>query len=66
MSITHKLADKVRVKRRKKRWTQVELAEKTGVSRQTIIRLENHQLDSLPTKYVERIADALGIRITVR
>lgn len=40
--------------------TQEELAEKSGISRQTISSLENNQTRSTSTKTLEKIAAALN------
>jgi putative transcriptional regulator len=46
--------------RDERRWTQVDLAERTGVSRQTIISIEKGKYDpSLPLAF--KIADAFEL-----
>lgn len=52
----------VRVRRREQRWTQAELAEAVGVSRQTVIAIERG--DYAPSVYLAlRIAAALGATV---
>ena len=54
--------NRVRGLRRERRWTQAELGETLGVSRQTIIALENGKYDpSLGLAF--RIASVFGRRI---
>ena len=48
--------------RAEKGWTQAELAERLGVSRQTVISIERGRFDpSLPLAF--QIADAFGLKI---
>jgi transcriptional regulator with XRE-family HTH domain len=55
----------IRAVRVKRGWRQADLAEAAGVSRQTVSRLEGGQLDDTPLATLRRVADALGIRITI-
>ena len=52
---------KVKEVREAKGMTQMELAEKSGVSRGTICALEGGQKMSVNTNTLVRIADALGV-----
>ncbi len=51
--------NRIRVLRAERRWSQAELAERVGVSRNSINSVENGKFDpSLPLAF--RIADAFG------
>ena len=52
---------KIREVREEHGMSQVELAEKSGVSRATISALENGTLRSTMTSTLEKIAHALGV-----
>lgn len=54
---------KIREVREEHGMSQVELAEKSGVSRATISALENGTLRSTMTSTLEKIAHALGVSI---
>ena len=49
--------------REKKRLTQEELAEKSGVSRTTISNLENESNKTVNTRTLSKIASALGVKL---
>ena len=49
--------------REKRRWTQEELAEISGVSRTNIIRLESEKDVITTTDTLKKIADAFGVSI---
>ena len=49
--------------REKKRMSQEELAEKANVSRTTISQLENDETKTTTTGTLNKIADALGVRM---
>ena len=54
--------NRIRVLRAEKKWSQAELAERVGVSRNSINAIENGRFDpSLPLAF--RIADAFGLRV---
>jgi putative transcriptional regulator len=54
--------NRIRVLRAERRWSQAELAERVGVSRNSINSIENGKFDpSLPLGF--RIADAFGLEI---
>jgi putative transcriptional regulator len=54
--------NRIRVLRAERRWSQAELAERVGVSRNSINSIENGKFDpSLPLAF--RIADAFGLKI---
>jgi putative transcriptional regulator len=56
------LNNRIRVLRAEKRWSQAELAERVGVSRNSINSVENGKFDpSLPLAF--RIADAFGLKV---
>jgi putative transcriptional regulator len=56
------MKNRIRVLRAEKSWSQADLAEKVGVSRNSINAVENGKFDpSLPLAF--RIADAFEIRI---
>ena len=56
--------NKLREIREGKQLTITELARKSGITRQTISRLENEQDDSANSKTLKALADALGVRVT--
>jgi len=49
--------------REKRRWSQGELAEKSGVSRGIIVRLESDKDVTTTTDTLKAIADAFGVSI---
>jgi putative transcriptional regulator len=54
--------NRIRVLRAERRWSQADLAERVGVSRNSINSIENGKVDpSLPLAF--RIADAFGLRV---
>jgi putative transcriptional regulator len=54
--------NRIRVLRAERRWSQAELAERVGVSRNSVNSIENGKFDpSLPLAF--RIADAFGLTI---
>jgi putative transcriptional regulator len=56
------MKNRIRVLRAEKSWSQAELAEKVGVSRNSINAVENGKFDpSLPLAF--RIADAVELKI---
>ena len=56
----------VRALRRKRRWTQNDLASKAGVSRPAVWRIERGHADRVTVHVLVRVAAALGARIDVR
>jgi putative transcriptional regulator len=56
------MKNRIRVLRAERRWSQAELAERVGVSRNSINSIENGKFDpSLPLGF--RIADVFGLRV---
>ena len=56
------MKNRIRVLRAEKGWSQAELAEKVGVSRNSINAVENGKFDpSLPLAF--KIVDLFGLRI---
>ena len=56
------MKNRIRVLRAEKGWSQADLAEKVGVSRNSINAVENGKFDpSLPLAF--NIADAFGLRV---
>lgn len=56
------MRNRIRVYRAERRWSQAELAERLGVSRQTVNAIENDRYDpSLPLAF--RIGEVLGAAI---
>lgn len=53
--------DDIRAARNQHGWTQEELAERAGVSRPTIARVERG--DDVSTANLAKVADALGLEI---
>lgn len=54
---------KIKELREKKRWSQAELAEKSGVARTTIIRLESEDNVETTVGTLNNLATALGVSI---
>jgi len=50
--------------RESKNMTITQLAELSKITRQTIYRLENDEVDAANTQTLKRLADALGVKIT--
>ena len=57
------MAYKIKELREKRKLSQAELAELSGVSRPTIIRLENNDDVVVNSKTLEKIAGALNVSI---
>lgn len=57
------MAYKIKEIREKKRMSQAELAEMSGVSRATIIRVESADNVVINTKTLEKLASALGVSV---
>ena len=57
------MAYKIKELREKRKLSQAELAELSGVSRPTIIRLENSEDVVVNSKTLEKIASALNVSI---
>jgi transcriptional regulator with XRE-family HTH domain len=56
----------IRALRRHTRWTQSQLAEAARVSQASVSRAERGQARDLTIRTLERIAEALGARASVR
>lgn len=61
--MAHEVVNRLRVLRAEKKWSQAQLADAVGVSRQAINTIENGRHDPSVT-LAFRIADALGVNIT--
>ncbi len=57
------LAQNVKRLRAQRRWTQQELAKRSGVSRITISRIENEDEQSPRVETLEKLAEALGVSL---
>ena len=57
------MGHKIKEMRKKKGYTQTELAHKSGVSRATICALENNTSKSVTTAILTKLADALDVSI---
>ena len=57
------MAYKIKEIREKKRMSQAELAEISGVSRATIIRIESTDNVVINTKTLEKLASALNVSV---
>lgn len=57
------MAYKIKELREKKKLSQAELAELSGVSRSNIIRLENNEDVVVNSKTLEKLANALEVSI---
>lgn len=60
MGFTNKLCEY----RKKRRWTQAELAEKSGVSRATIAGIESGAIKNVKTDTLLKLSSALNAGIT--
>jgi putative transcriptional regulator len=62
MDTNHDMKNRIRVLRAEKGWSQADLADQVGVSRNSINAVENGKFDpSLPLAF--RIADAFALKI---
>jgi transcriptional regulator with XRE-family HTH domain len=57
------MGDRLRVERQARHWSQEELASRTGLARQTIVRLEAGSVD-IRLRHLAAIAHAFGIPLT--
>ena len=60
MGFTNKLCEY----RKKRRWTQAELAEKSGVSRATIAGIESGAINNVKTDTLLKLSSALNVQVT--
>ena len=60
MGFTNKLCEY----RKKRRWTQAELAEKSGVSRATIAGIESGAIKNVKTDALLKLSSALNAGVT--
>ena len=60
MGFTNKLCEY----RKKRRWTQAELAEKSGVSRATIAGIESGAIKNVKTDTLLKLSSALNAGVT--
>lgn len=60
----HRFGDVIREARKKQGWSQVELGEKSGVSRPTIARVEAN--NDVTTATIAKVAQALGLKLELR
>lgn len=58
------LAARIRSQRIEREWSQFELAERAGVSRPTVARVERG--DDVSTATLVKVAGALGLRVELR
>jgi transcriptional regulator with XRE-family HTH domain len=61
-----RLGHSFRALRLQKRWRQVDLADKAGVSPSVISRIERGRLDTVPTRTLRCVAEALDASLDVR
>ena len=64
LTMREKIEAAIRFKRNALCWSQKKLAEKSGVSWITILRIESGA--SVGTRFVEPVLDALGLEIEVK
>lgn len=57
------MGSRLKAIREEKRMTQEELSARSGVSRQTIVSLENNESYNTTTGTLVKLADALGVSI---
>ena len=55
---------RLREKREEKEMSVSELSRRSGVSRQTIHRLEEEKIDTANAKTLKSLADALDVKVT--
>lgn len=60
----HGFGDVIREARKKQGWSQIELGEKSGLSRPTIARVEAN--NDVTTATIAKIAQVLGLRLELR
>ena len=58
------MAYKIKEIRERKKMTQLELAEKSGVSRTTLSKLENNENPEVRAGTLKAIARALGVKVS--
>ncbi|XZJ42384.1 helix-turn-helix transcriptional regulator [Clostridium perfringens] len=54
---------KIKLKRIARGWTQEDLSKKSGVSRNTIVKLEKGDIDGIRFGIVKKIAEALDTTV---
>lgn len=59
------MGKKIKAIRERKKITQEELAERSGISRQTISGIESGKITSVTTSTLESIAKALSVSVVV-
>jgi len=59
------VGEKIKAIRERKKITQEELAERSGISRQTISGIESGKITSVTTGTLESIAKALSVSVVV-
>lgn len=57
------IADRIHLARVARAWTQDELAQRSGLSRPTVARIERG--DNVSTATLAKVAGALGLRVSV-
>lgn len=55
------LKNRLKERRNECRMTQVELAEKAGISRATISKIENNEEVNLTTQTIAKLSEVLGV-----
>lgn len=55
------LKNRLKERRTECRMTQVELAEKAGISRATISKIENNEEVNLTTQTIAKLSEVLGV-----
>jgi transcriptional regulator with XRE-family HTH domain len=56
--------NRLRELRKEKGLSKTELANRSGITRQTITRLEKEEVDTANSKTLKALADALEVRVT--
>lgn len=59
------MGEKIKAIRERKKITQEELSERSGISRQTISGIESGKITSVTTSTLESIAKALSVSVVV-
>lgn len=60
----HSFGDVIREARKRQRWSQAELGEKSGLSRPTIARIEAN--NDVTTATIAKVAQALGLTFELK
>ena len=60
------ISELIRIQRKKKRWSQQQLAQLTGLDRTTIGALERDDYSDIGIRKVQRVLEVLGLTLSVK